>query len=180
MQMNKKTWEMLGAILIVIALIVLIVWLVGRKATETQEPDISDTVPMVEFPTEIDLSGPVEYRPNPVARAFVERFGSFSSESGYQNIEDVMVLATTSLQSRLQSIADEARTSIESSYYGVTTKVVAMEIVEETENSASLLVTTQRNESIDSPANTTIEYQEIDLDMVRQGDTWLVSDFQWR
>lgn len=180
MQWNKKTWEVIIAIAIVLGLIVLMLFLLLReKKAETEVP--SDTVPVVEFPEEIDLSaGPVEYLPNPVARSFVERFGSFSTESDYANVDDVMTLATSSLQARLQSIAEEARRDISSSYYGVSTRVIAMEVTTETENTASMKITTQRQESIDSPANTSTSYQEIDLQLVKNGDTWLVDDFQWQ
>ncbi|MFH1767334.1 MAG: hypothetical protein ABH826_04570 [Patescibacteria group bacterium] len=178
MQVTKKTWEVIGAITIVLALIIIIIFILFKEKTTDLE-DLSDTVPIVEFPEEIDLSGPVEYLPNPIARSFVERFGSFSTESDYANVDDVMSLATVSLQTRLHRIAEEARQSISSAYYGVSTKVIAMEVVAETDSAASIKITTQRKESIDSPANTTISYQEIDLELVRNGDSWLVDNFQW-
>lgn len=179
--MNKKTWEVLGAILIlVIFIIVLVIALSTSKEPQPDDVGISDTVPEVIFPDVPVATGDPVIMPNPVARAFVERFGSFSTESDYANIEDVMALATSGLQSRLQGIIAEARRTAGSAYYGVSTRVIAMEVVEETETSASLRITTQRQESIDSPANTTSSYKEIDVKLVREGDTWLVNDFSWQ
>ncbi len=117
--------------------------------------------------------------PHSIARSFVERFGSFSSESDYTNVTDVKGLATMSLKSRLDSIAVDARNDLASGYYGISTSVLVIDIQDQTDETAVLLITTQREESIGSPANTTIRYQKIVLDMVWDGMKWLVDDFQW-
>jgi len=49
-----------------------------------------------------------------------------------------------------------------------------------TDDSAVMLVTTQRNESFDSPKNTSVRYQDIELQMVKDGDGWLIDGFSWQ
>ncbi|MFH1632032.1 MAG: hypothetical protein ABIA47_03390 [bacterium] len=178
--MTKKTIEFVVAIA-VLAVLILILWLIFRPEGVDQ---VDDAVEVEEPVTEVDggdlaVEEPVEITPQPVARSFVERLGSFSSESNYINVSDILPLATEGLQRRLLSIADEARATDNSNYYGVSTRVLTMRVVEEGDESAILAMTTQRMESIDSPANTRVRYQEIELELINNGSGWLVDDFEW-
>lgn len=182
--MDKKKLEVIGAIILVVALILVVVFLLNRPEKIDQPQD--DTVAGSEafddskFPTRANASAEVLIEPDPIARAFVERFGSFSSESDYANVEDVLPLTTLSLQNRLQGIAAAARREISGSFYGVSTKYISMNTVSKTDTQAVLLVTTQRNESFDSPKNTSSRYQDIELEMVKNDDGWLVDGFAWQ
>ncbi|MFA6018549.1 MAG: hypothetical protein WC776_05230, partial [Patescibacteria group bacterium] len=118
--------------------------------------------------------------PGSIARAFVERFGSFSTEADYQNVTDVMALSTVSLQDELQAIAEEAREKESGNYYGVSTRILVIDVLEQTETSARLQITTQRQESIGSPDNTTVRIQEILVNLVKNGRSWLVDNFEWQ
>lgn len=184
MKLQRKQLEIIGAILIIIVLIFVVVYMLQEK--EAVETDVVETDQVVEtqvhenFPEKIEISGEPEVVPTPVARAFVERFGSFSTQSDYTNIQDVMVLATPELQGQLDEIARSARSEISSSFYGVSTKVIGVETLKETVDSASISVATQRQETFDTPENTSIKYQDIELAMVRVGDDWLVSSFAWQ
>lgn len=113
------------------------------------------------------------------ARNFVERFGSFSSDVDYLNIDDVLPLATASLQRELRELAEDARENTSDAYYGISTKAIIFTIEEENDTSITMLVTSQRQESIDSPGNTTVRNQQIRLVIVTDGDGWLVDSFTW-
>lgn len=116
-----------------------------------------------------------------VARTFVERLGSYSSESDAANIEDILPMATTSFQKELETIVREARASADGSYYDVSTLVVTSpKTVSASATQTVLSMTTQREESIGDPSNTTKKYQSITVTLVKSGTTWLVSGYTWK
>lgn len=170
------------AIAILIGLFVFLYFLLQKpKAPEVtiDETPVVDSKPDVSPVETAEIPAQQTVSANTVARNFVERFGSFSSDTNYINIDDVMSLATDALQGRLQDLADEARENTSESYYGISTKAIIFTVEVETDTTMTMRVTTQRQESIDSPANTSVRNQDIRLDMVFDGDTWLVDAFTW-
>ncbi len=116
-----------------------------------------------------------------VARTFVERLGSYSSESDAANIEDILPMATASFQKELEALVKSARASADGSYYGVSTLVVtAPKTVSESATQTVLSMTTQREETKDQPGNTTIKYQSITITLVKSGTSWLVEGYTWK
>jgi len=179
---RKQKIEVLIAVLVLLGLVVFLIWFLMRGEETVQEQPQEQTQIQEQYDEEdlrpSDTSNQPD-QPETIARVFVERFGSFSSESGYDNIEEVMVLATESVQIRLEQLLTQARASESEAYYGVSTTVIGLSETAISESEVVFDVTTQRRESIDSPANTTVKYQDIELTLVASGDTWLVSDFSW-
>ena len=179
--MTRKQWaEIVGAIVIILGLILLVWWLLQDDTVE-QHDGAEDGLPadiVSEEPVVIP-DGPVEISPLPIARTFVERFGSYSTEADYQNVEDVLTLATIGFQDDLEQIAVDARRSENGLYYGVSTQILTVSTESESDTVATLLFTTQRKESTGSPGNTSIRNQDILVTLERVGDGWLVSDFEW-
>ena len=121
-----------------------------------------------------------ETSPSTVARTFVERLGSYSTEADAENLEDLFPMATASFQNELEVLVRESRASSDGSYYGVSTIVVTAPVtVSFTATQSVLVMTTQREETIDTPGNTTVSYQSITVTLVKSGTTWLVSDYSW-
>lgn len=122
-----------------------------------------------------------ETSPNTVARTFVERIGSYSSEADAANIEDILPMATASFQKQLEQLAKESRAAEDGSYYGVSTVVLtAPKTVSSTATQIVLSMTTQREETIDEPGNTSVRYQDITITLVKSGTTWLVDGYTWK
>ena len=97
----------------------------------------------------------------------------------YENVEDVMGLSTASLTSRLEALLIDARNDPDTGYYGVSTQVLSIETLSQTEAIAELNITTQRIESFDSPANTSSRLQDIEVTLTKNGTRWLVDDYTW-
>lgn len=180
--MTKKRIEVLVALLIIVGLIVLI-WFVLQPSDKKDEGKVlegediaEDGRPLISYPTP---TGPAEILPHPIARIFVERFGSFSSESDYENIEDVLSLSTDGMQSTLNVILRDARASRSTGFYGISTHVLGLTVLSQDETTATIEVLTQREESIDSRANTSVRYQNIILNLVYLEGEWLVDNFIW-
>ncbi len=116
-----------------------------------------------------------------VARTFVERLGSYSSEADAANIEDILPMATTAFQKKLETLAKQARTSGDGSYYGVSTLVVtAPKTLSSSATQTVLSLTTQREETVGDPGSTTVKYQSITITLVKSGTTWLVDGYSWK
>lgn len=178
--MNKKKIEIIAAVLVIIALIV-VLFLVLRPASQdgpSDQPDEQVIDRVIERVSEVD-SRTKESPPDVIARTFVERFGSYSTDIDYKNVEDVMTLATAGLTGQLGDLLSDARNAPETGYYGVSTHVISVDTVDETDTTATLEMTTQRQETIDNPSNTSVRYQDIVIELTKSGNRWLVSNFTW-
>ncbi len=116
--------------------------------------------------------------------AFVERLGSFSSHSDYGNIVDLKIFMTKEMQVWADEYLIEQRSkkSDPNLYYGITTKAIIKEILsyDEALGEAKILVKTQRRESFGSNSNSDVFYQDITLELVKQGTAWKVGKASWK
>lgn len=114
------------------------------------------------------------------SKTFVERYGSYSNEARFANLRDVLPLMSESFAAKTQRIIDEGKSPEE--YYGVSTKVVSVLVVERDESlgRAQVVATTQRSESVGSPQNTTIKYQDIEINFVMESGAWKIDSANWR
>lgn len=112
-----------------------------------------------------------------LARFFVERIGSYSNQSKFQNVEDLKPLMT----SRVQVWADGLKKQdTAGGYRGITTKALALEVVTwNPKQSAVMRVSTQRQEERDGEAPR-VYYQDAEINLVYQNDTWLVDGIYWK
>lgn len=112
------------------------------------------------------------------SRNFSERYGSFSSDSGAQNIADLRSLATDALAPRLESqIKSELSAKI--GYYGVASKAMKVDILRSDESTASVMVSLQRTEIKDN-AQPFVFSRNLELSLVKEGDSWLISQANWQ
>lgn len=181
--MQRKT-EIIIAIVIIVALaILLFLWFnraVKQAAVPTKTtPEVTTSIKTTQTPSTTTSATTTQSSASTVARVFVERFGSYSTESNYTNIDDVMSLTTLDLQGRLQSLLESAQTGAQSDYYGVSTRLMSSKTEKTSDTSMTYKMSTQRQESFDSPANTSVRYQDIRVVLVKSGENWLVSDFTW-
>lgn len=184
--MTRRT-EIIIAVSVLVLLVLVFLWilLAGRQpaAEPVSQANIPTTTSKPNVPAVASNSVPTTQAVSAatVAKIFIERFGSYSTESNYANIDDILALATTTLQTQLNTIADEARAklSADTAYYGISTKVISQNLDSSTDTETKLTVMTQREEAVGSPGNTSVKYQNITLDLVKSGDTWLVNSFTW-
>ncbi len=187
---RKTTIEIALAVLVILVFIGFIIWwkwpTVQQAQTSTSTTSSittstdratstgSSTTDVVEAPVVKETS------PSTVARTFVERLGSYSTEADAENIEDILPMATASFQNELQALVRKARETSDGAYYGISTILItAPKTVSSTATQTVLSMTTQREETIDTPGNTTVIYQSITVTLVKSGTTWLVDDYSW-
>ncbi|MDD2258078.1 MAG: hypothetical protein PHN43_02630 [Patescibacteria group bacterium] len=207
MRNPKKTGLIIiiSAFILLVALIFFILW---QKNYEPVEPEIiipapTSTLPLaeadpVEAPQTTPSDRPRNYQAYDIsqeaayqvsvydaekrAQLFAERFGSFSNQSNYNNIADVTILMTPSMRLWAENYLAELRQQpYDGDYYGIISNVVFTEILNynEAEESISFAVTTERQETKGLDSSEPYR-QVIDIDLIKDGNDWLVDRAQWR
>lgn len=183
----SRRGKLITLIILIVLAIFLIVFLLMRardafnddvslSPEETPKGDVIEATPtVVSEPDASVAAGVLQSR----ARLFVERYGSFSSEANFANLRDVMPLMTAAFASRTQQQID--RGSSFGEFYAITTNVVSTAIdgLDEQGGTATVVVSTQREESTGSPQNTQVKYQDIVLEMVNEQGVWKVDSAEW-
>jgi len=114
------------------------------------------------------------------AKLFAERYGSYSNQANFQNIRDVIPLMSASFG----SVTEKALLNKKApeGFYGITTRVITVKVVskDETAGTATIDLTTQREEEKTSAQNTSVKYQDIEMTFVKESGVWKVDSATWR
>lgn len=203
MENKKRLIGILAVIVIIIAIIgALFFWLkrkpaakpVGSPNPSTQTPA---NLPPAATPAaqEENADTQEEQAPAPIrqettsadlirlAKAFAERFGSYSNQSNFNNITDLKIFMTEKMSEWADGKLIEMRKNKPAYeiYFGVTTKAVATELVSFDNNSgkSEVVVSTQRRESSGTKGNTRNYYQDINIKFVKEDNVWRVDSATW-
>ena len=116
-----------------------------------------------------------------IAAAFAERYGSYSNQGDYRNLEELRSLMTDRLARETTEFVTRSRAEgIQSpEYTGITTRALVTNVVlfNEDAGTADVTVNTQREEITSAGAR--IYYQKINLDFVQVGNLWKVDSIEW-
>ena len=114
------------------------------------------------------------------AKSFTERFGSFSNQNDFENINNVMIYMTPQMVEESEKfIEKEKKNAVPGAYYGITTKVLNMEVTEFEGTTATAKVTAQRKETSGVPQQSKTFTQSADIKFKKEGGTWKVDEFNW-
>jgi hypothetical protein len=186
-------------ILVVIGIVVIAAVVLGflyftrQEAPEPEQPIVNETQPPPRQPIQ---TGP-EQRPElnlpelspeekskeqiqTLARIFAERYGSFSNQGNFQNLSGIEELLTENMKSYVKNQKAQLaeKYPADGEYYGVTTVAPIVRTLNFTENSATILVITQRRETRD---NETRNFdQEIKVEFKKQNGEWLIDGAYWQ
>jgi cytoskeletal protein RodZ len=177
---------LLAVLLIILVVILAFRFVRSRPAPETESAaEATETeTPPSSLSSEAEVKAEQEERTRTasvqtVVKTFVERYGSFSTEANYANLRDVLPLMTGSLEAEAR--ATLANPPVPTEYYGVTTRVVAVNVekMDEAAGTASVTVSTQREEAKGSPQNISVKYQSITLTLRKIAGEWRVASATW-
>lgn len=181
--MSKRKKNGLLALLVLSALFVLL-FLAFRTApapapAPAEQPVAEAPAPAPLAPTPAQIERDQTAALQTVAKTFVERYGSFSSESNYANIGDVLPLATVAFADVLRK---QMQAGTPKEPYGVTTRVLVMKVDarNETAGTAKMTITTQREERKGMLALEIVRYQTIVLTFAKEKDVWKVASATWQ
>lgn len=182
--------------LILLAFLLLLVWLLwalfvqgedGKEKTEVGQveevQEVEEVIPTRPTISEQELEAERETRTTSadvvsLSKSFVTRYGSYSNEANFANLEDVLPLASASFDAQLQNTIDTGVPPEE--YYGVSTSIVTVKVDEKSEATSQVTVTTQREEAVGSTQNTSVKYQDIVLTFVMEDGVWKVDSATWQ
>lgn len=113
------------------------------------------------------------------SKTFTERYGSYSTEAEFANLRDVLTLMSASFAAETEAFIDGATSAAE--YYGVTTRVISVSVdaTDDVAGTATVTVTTQREEAKQDIQNITVRYQDLRLTFVTEDGAWKVSSATW-
>ncbi|MBI5467211.1 MAG: hypothetical protein HY975_03285 [Candidatus Kerfeldbacteria bacterium] len=113
-----------------------------------------------------------------VARTFAEIYGSGSNQNNFSNLTDAQAYSTKTFASVLQAqIAQGRLTNVTTPYHGFVTKTLVVNFTKLTTTTASVVVSTQRDETLDVQSKTYTQNLEIQLQ--KTGGEWQVNAAQW-
>lgn len=114
------------------------------------------------------------------AKLFTERYGSYSNEANFQNIRDLIPLMTEKFAAA--TVADLATKKAPMGFYGVTTRVITVDVVsqDEKQGTAVINLSTQRVEENGSAQNAQTKYQDVELMFATESGVWKVDSIKWQ
>lgn len=181
-----------AAIIIVVGIAVIAViaggfiWLNWGEEKMTSETAPVPKAAMEEKNVEVKLPPPTAAEKqagslSALAKTFAERFGSFSNQSGYLSIDDLVPLMTPSLADWVESAyVPKLKKEHDPNgfYYQISAEAAVIKIVEQADDAAEILVTAQRLEKTDSAEKNFS--QDILLELKKVDGAWLVDGAYWQ
>ena len=186
----------LAAILIIILALIILIGLVyfmflapaPEEPPAVNPPAAANKLPVPEVVT--DVTPPPARREavteddlKRLASSFVERYGSYSNQSGYANTRELEIFMSQSMKAWANNYVEQARSQNKPTdiYYGLTTKsvVVITKQFDEYAGRAEFNVQTQRKESTAVGANFRTFQQNALVAMIKEGGAWKVDGVKW-
>jgi hypothetical protein len=179
------------ALLLLLLILFVLWWLFLRKPTVEVASDILEAEALQDLPTErvLEVTDAQPFVSEEEAQAisakttakiFVERFGSYSNESNLQNVKDVLPLASRAYERTLLAMIDRLSGADATAYYGVSTRVISLSEKDLEDDRREITAMTQREEAEGSAQQVSVWYQEIVLEMVKEGEDWKVDGAEWK
>lgn len=203
---NKKKiiWLIIILLLLILALLLFFYW----RQTRVSEPvqpivNLNEIVPLNTAPATFnspspavigDLQGlnnlPEVATPQEqadvlfTASAFAERFGSYSNQSDFSNLDQLESFMTDSMNNWVKTYKEELRTKYpdQNIYYAIETKAISTDTsgFDQVSGRGDVIVKTQRQEFKDSPVNPRVYYQNIRLNLLQESGVWKVNGAYWQ
>jgi len=118
-----------------------------------------------------------------IANAFAERFGSYSNQSEFANLDDLEIFMTDSMYNWIKTYKEDLTNRYGfDTYYAVETKVISnrIENIDDNLGTGSIMLKTQRQEFNNDIANPKVFYQDIKLNIVKLDGNWKVDGAYWQ
>ena len=126
---------------------------------------------------EIPLS---EANARSLTKSFIERFGSFSTQSNYENLSNLKIFMTTKMQQWADGFIEENQDESLNEYYGIVTSVVSIKTLSFDNNQAKFSVATQRRETKTQASEPNIFFQDIEVFLKAESGSWKVDAAEWQ
>lgn len=194
MSLRTKFFIIVG---VVIAFIVFVVVMLSRGNTDeivTTPPNVTGAVSAPDKKAQPSLktqpiapaaSKVTEPPPTPdlldISRSFAERFGSFSNQSNFENVEGLKPFMTPAMRIWADKFISDAAAKMDpgAPYYGITTRTLEVVGKNVQESNATVIVKTQRRE-VKGTASPRVFYQDLSLTLQKVEGEWRVEKATWK
>ncbi len=183
--MSKRFLIILGAFILIIGGAIAVILFVYKSPSAqnaiysiTNRSDVNTNTTNTTTNTNRTTLSPDSEAIRFTARTFAERYGSFSNQSDGSNLRSAAEYATPSYAETLKTRAASTQPDYSSTYHGVTSKAIAFDVVSQTTNNSTIVVSVQQT-VIDGATTSTIT-KELQLDEVKTDDGWRVNAATWQ
>lgn len=117
-----------------------------------------------------------------LAKNFTERFGTYSNQNDFANLENSKVYATADMQARLDKIIDDNQKYKYQPYFSIDAEATSATLLEYEfgQDSAKAQVVAIRQETQSLPDKTTNYNQTAEVVLKKQNNTWKIDIITWR
>lgn len=179
---RRKIFLIIGIIAaaVLVVVIIVVVRLIGNNddvdATETEQTEEVSAATDGEEP--LPPKDPDKLAAETLARYFVERVGSYSNQSNFQNLTDMLAFMTPRMSAWADTLKKQAAPG--GAYRGTTTKALTVTITDwKPGTSANIAVGTQRQEMQDDGGDR-LYYQDAEIMMIFKDGNWFVDSLVWK
>ncbi len=119
-----------------------------------------------------------------MAMSFAERFGSFSNQSNYSNVEDLQIFMTKNMDSwALGYLSDlkKQKTDASGQYYGIITKAISAQVnnFDSAHGQAEVVITCRRQETKGASVGAYFT-QNLTIKMAKEDGAWKADSASWQ
>ncbi|MDA2921735.1 hypothetical protein MYX07_00530 [Patescibacteria group bacterium AH-259-L07] len=147
---------------------------------EVEKPEVPKETEMTEAPAEEEGQMPskTESELKLQARAFIQTYGTYSSDSGYANLVGLLDFMTDKLRQETQARIDSGVDKSEG-FFSIIVKVGSIETLSFMFD-ARALFTAQTQVQEMKKGETKLSQQIVDVLFIKVGDDWLVDDIEFK
>jgi len=112
-----------------------------------------------------------------LAMSFAERFGSYSTDEPAKNLVDLQPLMTDRLRVNLSTRSIDDGSGV---FSGFSTKALTSDLLKSDAQSATVLVKTQRTQTLGAGEAVKSFYADLLLQAVKSGNEWKIDAAEWQ
>lgn len=187
LNLNKKQIKILIIVFVIVVLIVAAFYIMLQKAQNVVIPipkqeEVQEEPKIVTPQIENKVIAPVEITEESTIESlsgnFAERLGSYSTDNKDENFISLNLYLTKEGRDFLSEYISNNEKLNSQDYYGITSKALNAKAIISGE-SASCVVSVQQVETSGDGLKSEVLYKKLNLDLIKQGDKWLVISFKW-
>ena len=139
------------------------------------------STPVVGVPVVVSSEDIEKNAAKQLAKVFIERYGTYSTDNGVENVKEVKNLVVpslwTTLSKNLSTVEVNENQAPVGVYSGMNTQVFSTELNNWTPDSATITMQLVRTEEKNGVQ--TVKHQNAEINMVKQNGQWLAQNFKW-
>lgn len=186
LNLSKKQIKILIMVLLLVILIVIAFFLAKQRKKNVVLPipeqnqvqeEQKIVTPQIENKVVV-VTATEESRVESVSRNFAERLGSYSTDNKQENFISLNSYLSEDAKIALNSYISSNEKLNGTDYYGVSSKALNANVTLSGDSAISVVKVQQVERSGAGLKSNTV-YKNLNLDLIKQGDKWLVTFFKW-